>query len=256
MSRSNGLAPKVCDACFKDFSPDAKPKKCSACGNAFYCSRECQKHAWKVHRIPCKRQSAAVRSLDEDERKGYRAVAKVITKWGDAWKFIFMGLAPYILDVPTKGPQVLEDHCIVMYLESRPDAFNDATAYQLHHGKIFQIDEWCDKEMPKLEFDKEGIEMFRRGSPSPEFKSESSEHTCVRFAFCHGPGFQFCRLSILPIGKGIDKSTEKEMRPMYAAMRRTGWDSVLRRVVETGMDPDRWEALEDEFDENPGCIVC
>ena len=51
-----------------------------------------------------------MRSLDEEERKGYRAVAKVITKWGDAWKFILMGLAPYILDVPTKGPKIFDDH--------------------------------------------------------------------------------------------------------------------------------------------------
>lgn len=42
---------------------------------------------------------------------------------------------------------------------------------------------------------------------------------------------------------------------MYGAMKRSGWDVVLRRVLETGMDPDRWEALEDEFDENPGCTV-
>lgn len=92
------------------FRPHLHALKFLSGRNAFYCSKECQKHAWKVHKIPCKRQAAAVRSLDEDERAGYRAVAKVITKWGDAWKFIFMGLAPYILDVPEKGPQVLEDH--------------------------------------------------------------------------------------------------------------------------------------------------
>ena len=109
--------------------------------------------------------------------------------------------------------------------------------------------------MPKLEFDKEGIEMFRRGSPSPDFDASSSEYTCARFAFCHGPGFQFCRLSILPTSREIDKGTEKEMRPMYGAMKRLGWDVVVRRVLETGMDQDRWDALEDELDENPNCIV-
>ena len=109
--------------------------------------------------------------------------------------------------------------------------------------------------MPKLEFDKEGIEMFRRGSPSPDFDASSSEYTCARFAFCHGPGFQFCRLSILPTSREIDKGTEKEMRPMYGAMKRLGWDVVVRRVLDTGMDQDRWDALEDELDENPNCIV-
>lgn len=105
--------------------------------------------------------------------------------------------------------------------------------------------------MPKLEFDKEGIEMFRRGSPSPDLK----QHTCVRFAFCHGPGFNYCRLSILPIGKEIDKGTDRGLQPMFTAMKRSGWDVILKRVIETGMDPDRWEALEDEFDENRGCIM-
>ena len=42
---------------------------------------------------------------------------------------------------------------------------------------------------------------------------------------------------------------------MYGAMKRLGWDVVVRRVLETGMDQDRWDSLEDELDENPNCIV-
>ena len=40
-----------CDVCE---TPDAK--RCAGCGQVAYCSKECQKEAWKAHKSECKRK--------------------------------------------------------------------------------------------------------------------------------------------------------------------------------------------------------
>lgn len=46
--------PLPCAFCDKMLTPEER-KKCSACGNVFYCSKKCQKDHWKVHKAPCRR---------------------------------------------------------------------------------------------------------------------------------------------------------------------------------------------------------
>jgi hypothetical protein len=44
----------VCDACGCIHSPENPLKKCTGCGAARYCSRDCQKADWKQHRKRCR----------------------------------------------------------------------------------------------------------------------------------------------------------------------------------------------------------
>ena len=51
--------PQVCSYCLNPPSPELKT--CSACKAAWYCSIECQRNHWKVHKAPCKVAAKAIR---------------------------------------------------------------------------------------------------------------------------------------------------------------------------------------------------
>ena len=60
------VTPEVvkCQDCGKDGA-----KKCGACGEVYYCSRECQKRDWKKHRDACQRIQAA--QVAQAESRGF-----------------------------------------------------------------------------------------------------------------------------------------------------------------------------------------
>ncbi len=55
----------VCVSCRSSTVPGAKLLRCSGCNRATYCSRDCQKKDWKLHKLEC-------RLLQEAFRKGKR----------------------------------------------------------------------------------------------------------------------------------------------------------------------------------------
>ncbi|KNZ78639.1 hypothetical protein J132_11080 [Termitomyces sp. J132] len=55
--RGESKASEVCDLCGKAGQP--RLMRCSACGRAKYCSKECQKEDWKIHRVGCKTSNKA-----------------------------------------------------------------------------------------------------------------------------------------------------------------------------------------------------
>lgn len=62
-----GLRDSLCDWCLKRGTPEAPLKKCAACHNAAYCSRECQALAWKAHhKRECKINDAGLASMLPD----------------------------------------------------------------------------------------------------------------------------------------------------------------------------------------------
>ncbi|KAK5132907.1 hypothetical protein LTR08_008353 [Meristemomyces frigidus] len=51
-----GVGEQLCHNCFEDrMALPAPLKKCGACGKAWYCSTECQRGHWKLHKNACKR---------------------------------------------------------------------------------------------------------------------------------------------------------------------------------------------------------
>lgn len=56
---SDSQGAEVCGGCKKDASSLSKPlKHCAKCGEAWYCSRECQKADWKQHKKVCGKSSS------------------------------------------------------------------------------------------------------------------------------------------------------------------------------------------------------
>ena len=52
-------------------------KKCSACKNEYYCSRECQREDWKRHKVECKK-SAKKKSETNDWKKSFPSLSEYI----------------------------------------------------------------------------------------------------------------------------------------------------------------------------------
>ena len=44
------IKPSICDTCEEE---STKMVRCNCCKNAWYCSKECQKKAWKTHKKNC-----------------------------------------------------------------------------------------------------------------------------------------------------------------------------------------------------------
>ena len=79
LSLSEGAVP-FCSGCMKQVDGD-KLMSCSACFKAKYCSRECQKKHWKIHKQVCKNAKTKLRF-----NVGDRVRISVGGEYWDYWK--------------------------------------------------------------------------------------------------------------------------------------------------------------------------
>jgi hypothetical protein len=65
----------TCDHCDKTETKRGKMKECGRCRSVFYCSKDCQRAAWKKHKKTCSTSSASMTVGDPqlDEKRGVMA---------------------------------------------------------------------------------------------------------------------------------------------------------------------------------------
>ena len=71
---SNSVRDQCCDLCF---TKSEELQRCSKCKFARYCDRECQKNAWKEHKIECERILRVFPNIPTDL---VRLLARIIQK--------------------------------------------------------------------------------------------------------------------------------------------------------------------------------
>lgn len=71
-TRSNTI--RRCQYCFKN---DVKLSKCSSCNVVHYCSKECQKEDWKMHKIYCK----SCKEGSKEDKKKHRELYNTILEY-------------------------------------------------------------------------------------------------------------------------------------------------------------------------------
>ncbi|KAF2680857.1 hypothetical protein K458DRAFT_421183 [Lentithecium fluviatile CBS 122367] len=64
---SPGMLPATCYTCAQPPAPSLSLLRCSRCKNAYYCSKNCQKAAWKQHKYDCERAGTASNSSPYSE---------------------------------------------------------------------------------------------------------------------------------------------------------------------------------------------
>ena len=65
--REDMLANRTCMGC-RNRVPKEQLKKCSACKTVRYCSKECQKKAWKIHKRTCKIMTARLKQAKQKSK--------------------------------------------------------------------------------------------------------------------------------------------------------------------------------------------
>ncbi|KAI0062313.1 hypothetical protein BV25DRAFT_1991611 [Artomyces pyxidatus] len=172
----------TCEACFKNVGR-ANLKRCSGCNQAFYCSPQCQKRVWHMHKIICKRTTDALAALPNELLEAYKRDSKAITLWLSHWQPMLYLISPYILGIrDSRGPEMARTHCIVLDITERSNPPTRAQAYRMTAGRVYPIEEWL-KEMPDLEFSQEDIDLFADpyapdGSPLIRIAVRTSSKFC------------------------------------------------------------------------------
>lgn len=123
--RRDGLRP--CLRCSAEF-PKAQIKQCSGCGcarfvplccidggadhtasDAKYCSRDCQRNDWPIHKLACARMAASREQRLLPENIAFRRICAVRTKWMKIWYGAVLWFCVLGMDLPNH-PDRLRTH--------------------------------------------------------------------------------------------------------------------------------------------------
>lgn len=66
---------------------DTRCLRCSACANAYYCSKECQRTHWKTHKATCK---AHQKNKEDAKKQGCKREFQLLLQWRDKVKGTYL----------------------------------------------------------------------------------------------------------------------------------------------------------------------
>ncbi|KAF9643618.1 hypothetical protein BDM02DRAFT_3123174, partial [Thelephora ganbajun] len=111
-------------------------KRCGQCGIVLYCSRECQKEAWKTgHKRTCQSHVINKNTMDPGTMENPRR-EKLLSNWLNIWRGLFEGFTMRALDLANhKGEERTKTHCFVMTIQEThsPDV---ARAFRLRGAMV------------------------------------------------------------------------------------------------------------------------
>lgn len=110
-----------CQYCFKT---DEKLSKCSRCKVVHYCSKECQKQDWKIHKVYC---NSCKEGSKEDKRK-HRELYNTILEYYTLHK---------------DDSIVFSDNISQYWMVS--DDYENEEKYTLTESSQHEYNEWCEK---------------------------------------------------------------------------------------------------------------
>ncbi|KAH8101077.1 hypothetical protein BXZ70DRAFT_107136 [Cristinia sonorae] len=121
--------------------PQVKLSRCAGCQHIFYCSKECQKQNWKLHKDSCKevgRAKAHAEALKaEDPQEGQKASDWI--KWRDGSHYANTHALAHALGLhrdPSRG----RTHIVFRFMEYTPKASKDIRhKFRVSHAGVFRI---------------------------------------------------------------------------------------------------------------------
>ncbi|KAJ7693963.1 hypothetical protein B0H17DRAFT_1058795 [Mycena rosella] len=106
------------DRCYRCNEPgDSKLRKCARCQVALYCSPQCQKEDWKLHKPTCIDHKAILKNNGDPSVEVH---LKVLLKWLDLWRDAILAWAAFSADLANQPADYLLTHSFFLELERRP----------------------------------------------------------------------------------------------------------------------------------------
>ncbi|KAJ7126449.1 hypothetical protein C8R43DRAFT_707609 [Mycena crocata] len=118
--------PGTNDLCYTCDEPGNPLRTCSKCKIARYCSSQCQKAHWKVHKETCMDHKA---NLQASDIPGIETELKVFLKWNDTWRDGLVCWGLFSADLANQSPNYLLTHSFFVRIERRL-ADNKRAKYQ------------------------------------------------------------------------------------------------------------------------------
>ncbi|KZV69952.1 hypothetical protein PENSPDRAFT_752992 [Peniophora sp. CONT] len=143
MSLGTKFNPKdVCNWCHKEQGRD-NLRVCGGCRMVRYCSRNCQRGAWKTHKFSCSQNQQLVASLREDPVQ--ESFNSLLTRWLTVWKPFLVMHGPIAYDLANSPRNKMQTHCVFFDIESRPNEKQVAKAFTMLRGGCIPKTAWADR---------------------------------------------------------------------------------------------------------------
>jgi len=205
-----------CSYCAADCGK-ASLRKCSSCKLSRYCSRECQKKAWKTHKASCNTTANMLANLVNDPEG--RSLNDTFSRWLNSWKPILYGYALDALDLANHPADRLATHNVVIEIEKRPSPPSSAQTFRMFKGCIMSDAEWV-QAMRDTDCTDEVIEDWKR--------DRRGDDTVRIIVICEDlVRFLYFSLKDKGDSRRVDSEASKD--------KAQDWDSKLKMVIEVGM---------------------
>ncbi|KAK7685180.1 hypothetical protein QCA50_011543 [Cerrena zonata] len=103
---------RLCSWCIK---PSPSVKRCGQCKMVQYCSKTCQKAAWKFHKKACMTGANHQRDVAENEETA--ELNYELNKWLKFWRMYIHNLGVQVMDLANHPPDRLATHVWVLILD-------------------------------------------------------------------------------------------------------------------------------------------
>lgn len=142
-------------------NPSPKPKLTYHNSRARYCSKACQKDAWKHHKNMCKSVAETLAEIYPDNVPDYKVLNAALNKWMQCWTFALNRWVCAGMNLPNHPPDrasthwyesqylwlmySLKYHCsCVVCLKRRPNPPTPAQAFVVivHFSECVLFDHW------------------------------------------------------------------------------------------------------------------
>jgi len=204
----------LCAYCMKDVGRE-NLKLCQGCRTVRYCSKVCQRAAWKHgHKKSCQ-----IVTPDASASHEWRAMSKFI----DAWKGVLTSWSCWALDLSNHPKDRLQSHIFFLEFEARSKPpSRPLQSYRMVGGHV----------LSRQDFRQRMVDLDMGDEQIAEWESDVRGVDTVQVAmYCHGPHplMRWLYFSLRDGGEDL-RSTP----PEFSRVISENWQEKLTDIMETG----------------------